>query len=322
MRAHPVEEVADQIYRVDTGLYRSGFAACYLIRSGDRLAFADTGTARALPDLLAAIQDLGLDPSHVDYVMPTHVHLDHAGGSGDLMAACPSAKLVVHPKGATHMIDPGRLIAGATDVYGEEAFARDYGGMTPIPEERVVLAQDGMQFDLAGRSLTFLDTPGHANHHGCIFDERSRGFFTGDTFGLSYRELDTDRGPLVLAPTTPVAFDPDAWLDSLDRLMAFEPRCVYLTHYGRIDHPELHVDALRKSILGLAALALAEEGRTDAERGARLRQAVTDYLIGAARDHGVSLSDERIVELLSLDIELNAQGLEIWLIRRERRAAG
>ncbi len=320
MPSHPIEEVADQIYRVDTGLYRRGFAACYLIRSGDRLAFADTGTARTVPDLLAVTRKLGLGPHHVDYVIPTHVHLDHAGGSGDLMAACANARLVVHPKGATHMIDPGRLIAGATDVYGEEAFDRDYGGLTPIPEERVTLATDGLEIDLAGRTLTFLDTPGHANHHGCIWDARTRGFFTGDTFGLSYREFDTALGPWVLAPTTPVAFDPNAWLASLDRLMTYEPRAMYLTHYGRVDRPDLLVDGLRQCIRDLTDMALAEEGQVDPGRGARLKQAVSDYFKAGARAHGVELGDERVADLLAMDIDLNAQGLEVWLIRRERRA--
>jgi glyoxylase-like metal-dependent hydrolase (beta-lactamase superfamily II) len=321
MSAEQFQEIADQVYRIDTGLYRSGFAACYMIRAGDRLAFADTGTARTVPALLAGVARLGLTPEHVDYVMPTHVHLDHAGGSGDLMAACPNARLVVHPKGATHMIDPGRLIAGATEVYGEEAFGRDYGGLTPVPEERTILATDGMQIDLAGRMLTFVDTPGHANHHGCIWDSRTRGFFTGDTFGLSYREFDSARGPWVLAPTTPVAFDPDAWLQSLDRLMTFNPQAMYLTHYGRIDRPDLLVDGLRQCIRDLAALALAEEGRADPERGARLKAAVADYLLRSARAHGVELPDDTIADLLAMDTELNAQGLEVWLIRREKRGA-
>lgn len=321
MPAEPFQEIADQIYRIDTGLYRRGFAACYLIRAGDRLAFADTGTARAVPRLLAAVASLGLTPDHVDYVMPTHVHLDHAGGCGDLMAACPNARLVVHPKGAAHLIDPGRLVAGATEVYGEEAFGRDYGGLTPVPKARVILAEDGMQIDLAGRSLTFVDTPGHANHHGCIYDARTRGFFTGDTFGISYREFDSARGPWVLAPTTPVAFDPDAWQQSLDRLMAFNPQAMYLTHYGRLDRPELLVDGLRQCIRDLTALGLAEEGQADPERGARLRAAIVDYLLGKARAHGVELEDGAIADLLALDIELNAQGLEVWLIRRERRRA-
>jgi len=318
----PFQEIADQVYCIETGLYRHGLAACYLVRSADRLAFVDTGTARAVPGLLQVIAALGLGPEHVDYVIPTHVHLDHAGGAGDLMQACPQAGLIIHPRGAPHMIDPTRLIAGATAVYGADAFARDYGGLTPVAETRIELAWDGMGIDLAGRTLTFFDTPGHANHHGCLFDSATRGCFTGDTFGISYREFDGPAGPWLFAPTTPVAFDPEAWLQTLDKLMGLTPRSMYLTHYGRLDRPEDLVGDLRRSIRDMAEVALQEEGRDDPDRAARLKAAVADRLMAAARAHGVGLDAGRMAELLALDTELNAHGLDVWLKRRERQTGG
>ena len=311
-------EVADQVFRIETGLYRHGLAACYLVRAGNRLAFVDTGTTHTVPHLLQFIGALGLTPAQVDYVIPTHVHLDHAGGTGALMAACPGARLVIHPKGAPHMIDPTRLIAGASAVYGADAFARDYGRLTPVPAERVIAAADGQTFDLGGRLLTFFDTPGHANHHGCIFDTQTRGYFTGDTFGISYREFDQAAAPWLFAPTTPVAFDPDAWLATLDKLMALEPQAMYLTHYGRVDHPALLVDGVRESIRAMAAIALAEQDHADAERPGRLKEAVSQHLVASAREHGVDMEHGRILELLALDTELNAQGWEVWLQRRAR----
>jgi glyoxylase-like metal-dependent hydrolase (beta-lactamase superfamily II) len=314
------QEVADGVYCIETGLYRHGLAACYLVRSGDRLAFVDTGTANSLPLLLAVIERLGLTPAHVDYVIPTHVHLDHAGGAGALMAHCPRAELVVHPKGAPHLIDPAKLTAGAAAVYGAEAFEQAFGALTPVPAERVVAAEDAMVIDLAGRLLTFLDTPGHANHHGCIFDDRSGGCFTGDTFGISYRELDTADGPWIFAPTTPVAFDPEAWQASLDKILEFAPTAVFLTHYGRVDHPQAVEDDLRRSIREQAAIALAEEARGPEGRGERLREAVAEHLVGEARRHCGHLDEARVRELLAVDTELNAQGLEVWLARRARRA--
>lgn len=318
MSTAPYQHFDDGIYCLETGLYRHGLAACYLVRSADRLAFIDTGAANSVPGLLGVIAELGLTPEHVDYVIPTHVHLDHGGGAGTLIAACPNARLVIHPKGATHMIDPSRLTAGSAAVYGEDAFARDFGALTPVPEERIIIAQDGDTFDLAGRTLKFIDTPGHANHHGCIYDETSRAFFTGDTFGISYREFDTAAGPWLFAPTTPVAFDPDAWLASLDKLMAYAPQAMYLTHYGRVQHPADLVDDLRASIRALADIALAEEENADPDRESRIKSAVLAYLVAGARAHGVTLSDDAIAELLSLDTELNAQGLEVWLKRRAK----
>lgn len=313
-------EIADQVFRIETGLYRHGLAACYLVRAGDRLAFVETGTAYTTPHLLEFIATLGLTPDHVDYVIPTHVHLDHAGGAGDLIAACPNARLVVHPKGAPHMIDPTRLIAGASAVYGEASFKRDYQHLIPVPAERVIAAADGQEFDLGGRTLVFLDTPGHANHHGCIWDPQTRGCFTGDTFGISYREFDQAHAPWLYAPTTPVAYDPEAWFQTLDKLMALKPQAMYLTHYGRVDHPERLVDGLRESIRALTAIALAEEGHDDTGRLDRLREAVSRQLVASARDHGVDMEHGQIRELLAVDTDLNAQGLEVWLKRRARPA--
>ncbi len=314
-------DLGDGIICVETGLYRHGLAACYLVREGDRVAFVDTGTTHTVPWLLEILAELGLGPGNVDYVIPTHVHLDHAGGSGALMRQCPNATLIVHPKGAPHLIEPSRLAAGATAVYGPEAFAKDFGELVPVPAERVVIAEDGHVVELAGRRLVFVDTPGHANHHGCVWDERSRGFFTGDTFGISYRELDTAAGPFLFAPTTPVAFDPEAWLASLDKLMSHRPRAMYLTHYCRITAPERLVDDLRHSIRALADLALAEEAGPTEGREDRLRAAVGNRLVADARAHGCALDETRIRELLAVDTALNAQGLEVWLKRRARRGA-
>src|SRR5690606_23693744 len=148
-----------------------------------------------------ALEAAGLTPADVDWLILTHVHLDHAGGAGELMACLPNARLVVHPRGARHMIDPSKLWAGALAVYGEEEMQRSYGTLRPIPAERVVEAPDGHVVELAGRALRCLDTPGHARHHNAIHDEPSGCVFTGDTFGLSYRELDSARGPFVI-PTT------------------------------------------------------------------------------------------------------------------------
>ncbi|MBK5941928.1 MBL fold metallo-hydrolase [Halochromatium roseum] len=313
------QAVADGVFCIETGLYRDGLAACYLIRERDRLAFVDTGTTKSMPGLLGVIKDLGLTPEHVDYVIPTHVHLDHAGGAGTLMAACPNATLITHPKGAPHLIDPAKLTAGASAVYGEDAFARDFGALAPVPEARVIAANDGQTFDLAGRQLRFIHTPGHANHHGCIFDEGSSGLFTGDTFGISYREFDTATGPWLFAPTTPVAFDPDAWQQSLDRMLAFEPVAAFLTHYCRIDAPARQVDQLRRSVRDLATIALEYADEPQPARKDRIKDAITAHLLSDARAHGCTLDEPHMRELLAVDLELNAQGLEVWLQRREKR---
>ena len=317
----PFDDLGNGIYCVDTGYGRPRMAACYVVTEGKAAAFVDTGTAYTAPALLALLEHLGYSADQVEYVIPTHVHLDHAGGSGQLMAACPRATLVVHPKGAPHMIDPSRLAAGATAVYGEALFRRDFGTLEPVAENRCIAAADGQSFSLDGRELVFIDTPGHANHHGCIWDARSRGFFTGDTFGIAYPDLHGNGGPWLFAPTTPVAFDPPAWHQSVNRLMAFAPERMYLTHFGEIPATAELAAQLHDSIDALAGLA-ENNATAPRDRPAVLRTKVDELLVAQARSHGAGLGDERIRQLLAVDIDLNAQGLEVWLVRQEKRRAG
>jgi glyoxylase-like metal-dependent hydrolase (beta-lactamase superfamily II) len=310
------EDLGHGISAIDTGFHRPLFDASHLIVERGRAAFVDVGTHHSAPQLLSALDAAGLRPEAVDYVIVTHVHLDHAGGAGRLLQSLPRARLVVHPRGARHMVDPSRLWAGASAVYGEETMQRTYGEAVPVPAERVTEAPDGFRVELAGRPLVFLDTPGHARHHFCVWDEASRGMFTGDTFGLAYPELASERGALLLPTTTPVQFEPEPLKASIDRLVGFSPQALYLTHYSRVTGVERHAAQLHGRIDQLVALGRAADGAPD--RGARLRQGVRELFLGWAREHGTPLPAEAVADLLALDVELDAQGLEAWLDRRRR----
>ncbi len=310
------EDLGHGITAIDTGFHRPLFDASHLLVENGRAAFVDVGTAFSVPRLLSELAARGLPPAAVDYVILTHVHLDHAGGAGQLMQQLPGARLVVHPRGARHMIEPSKLWAGATAVYGEEAMRRSYGALVAVPAERVIEAGEGFRVELAGRPLLFLDTPGHARHHVCVWDETSRGLFTGDTFGLSYRELASEQGAFILPTTTPVQFEPDALKASIDRLVALGPEAVYLTHYSRVTDAERLASTLRRQVDELVALARAEQGKPD--RAARLRRGVAERFLAWAGEHATPLPAERVLELLALDVELNAQGLEVWLDRDQR----
>ncbi|HJV62437.1 MAG TPA: MBL fold metallo-hydrolase [Albitalea sp.] len=308
---------ADGIHVIDTGFQRPCFDASYLVVEKGRGAFVDTGTNHSVPRLLAALQALGLQREDVDFVIATHVHLDHAGGVGLLMSELPAARLIVHPRGARHLIDPSQLMEGARAVYGAEEVRRSYGDVIGVPAERVVTTEDGMTLDFAGRTLRFLDTPGHARHHHCIWDERSRGCFTGDTFGLSYPEFDTDRGPYVLPTTTPVQFEPEALRASVQRLLSFAPRRMYLTHYGAVaDVPRLG-EMFLEQLDAVVALGDALDARPG--RDAALRRGLGELYLQRLRAHGCTLPDAQVLELLAMDIELNAQGMGIWLDKRAAR---
>jgi glyoxylase-like metal-dependent hydrolase (beta-lactamase superfamily II) len=311
-----LEDLGHGITAIDTGFQRPFFDASHLVVENARAAFVDVGTAFSVPALLAALDARGVPREAVDHVILTHVHLDHAGGAGQLMQALPTARLVVHPRGARHMIDPAKLWAGASEVYGAETMRRTYGELVPVPAERVVEAPDGFTLELGGRPLVFLDTPGHARHHACVWDETSRSMFTGDTFGLSYRELAGSRGAFILPTTTPVQFEPEALKASIDRLVSYGPRAMLLTHYSRVDEVSRLAAELRLRIDELVAVGRAVSGTKD--RASRLRAGVRELFLGWARDHGTPLPPERVEELLALDVELNAQGIEVWLDRPRR----
>ncbi|HEU0276214.1 MAG TPA: MBL fold metallo-hydrolase [Rhodanobacteraceae bacterium] len=301
------------IHVIDTGFQRARFDAAYLVVEGAHAAFIDCGTNHSIPRLLAVLDAQGLTPARVDWLILTHVHLDHAGGAGELMAQLPNARLVVHPRGARHMIDPSKLWAGAAAVYGEAEMQRSYGQLRPVPAARVVEAPDGFEVKLAGRVLRCLDTPGHARHHNAIHDPQSGCVFSGDTFGLSYREFDTDQGPFIIPTTSPVQFDPDALHASIRRLVALEPAAICLTHFGPVTDVERLADELHATIDEMVALAhrLADAR----ERHTKLVAALAELYVEQAHRHGCALSGAAVRTLLAIDTELNAQGLEVWLDR-------
>ena len=313
-----VDALDHGIHVIDTGFQRPRFDASYLVVEGGRAAFVDTGTNHAVPRLLAALEALGLAREAVDYVIPTHVHLDHAGGAGLLMQALPAARLVVHPRGAPHLIEPARLMAGARAVYGDAEVERSYGELVAVPLERVLQTRDGLTLELAGRPLRFLDTPGHARHHHCIWDEASRGFFTGDTFGVSYEELSTPRGRWALLATPPVQFEPEALRTSIERLLTHTPACMYLTHYGRVASvprlAALLLEELEESV-GFASGVAAGPARE-----AELKEGLAQIHWRSLQREGSTLALDEVRERLALDIELNAKGIAIWLDRRARAA--
>ena len=300
------------IYAFDSGYIRPQLTAIHLIVENNRVAVVDTASNACLPRALEALQILGLSPTSVDYVFLTHVHLDHAGGAGAMMQAFPEARLVVHPRGAPHMADPAKLFAAVQAVYGAEEAHRLYGDLLPVPADRILAAGDGYHFDLAGRTLICLETPGHARHHLCLHDPRSHCLFTGDIFGLSFRALDVDGRPSVIPTTTPTQFEPAVMHASVDRILAYQPRALYLTHFSQVtDIARLGADLHR---LIDAHLVVAERERdAGPERGVRILTGLWALMDAEATRQGWRLNADQRRAVLGMDIELNAQGLDYWL---------
>lgn len=312
-----LQEFEHGITAVDTDYVRPRLDASHVIVRDGRAAFVDTGTTHSVPRLLTALETLGVDRADVDYVFLTHVHLDHAGGAGELMHQLPNAKAMVHFRGAAHLVDPAKLIAGTQAVYGEAEFRRLYGKIPPIPAERIQEVADGSRLRLGGSELLFIHTPGHALHHYCIVDEESSSIFTGDTFGLSYRVFDTAKGAFIFPATTPVHFDPAQAHASLDRIMGFGPEAVFLTHYSRVtDLPRLAEDMHE----GIDAHVRIAESLKDAgeARLEKMKQKLRAYLVQRVREHGCTLDQNTVDTWLEMDVDLNAKGLNVWLDRVKR----
>jgi len=300
------------IYAVDAGYIRPHLVAIHLMVENGQAMVVDTASNACLPQTLAALDALGLSPADVAYVFLTHIHLDHAGGAGAMMQAFPEARLIVHPRGVRHMADPAKLFAAVQAVYGEAEAHHLYGELLPIAEERIIAASDGYAFDLNGRPLVCLDTPGHARHHLCLHDSRSNSLFTGDIFGLSFRELDVEGRPSVIPTTTPTQFEPAIMHQSVDRIRSFQPDALYLTHFSRVQDVQRLGDDLHRLIDAHVEIA-ERERQSGPEREARILAGLWALMADEAQRQGWRLPVEQWREVLKMDIELNAQGLDFWL---------
>ncbi len=318
--AGDVEQVAPGVYCLDTGLFGPRRVAAWLVGQPGAWAFVDCGPGRCAPRLLAALGRLDIDPGEVAYVLPTHVHLDHAGGAGALLAALPRARLLAHARGVRHLVDPAALWAGAVGVYGEALLLEHYGALVPVPEARIAAVSDGMTVALGSRTLRFVDSPGHARHHYAVWDEASRSLFAGDTFGLCYRELDSPAGPYVLPSTSPVQFEPEAWPATLDAFIALEPLRVCVAHYGVVPDPAPRAQDLRRRLADYARIG--RELAQQPDRHARLVRALRTAAHAELRALGSPARAARIDAILDLDLDLNATGIEVWLDRAAARHGG
>lgn len=309
-------DIGNGITAIDTEYARPMQDASHLIVHDGRGAFVDTGTNASVPLLLDALRQRKLAVDDVDFVFLTHVHLDHAGGAGLLMQQLPNAQCVVHPRGAPHMLNPEKLIKGTEGVYGVERTREMYGEIVPIDGDRVLVPEDGQWIGFNGRHMQVLFTEGHARHHYCLHDPASRGVFTGDSFGVSYRELDTAAGEFIFPTSTPASFDPVEAHRAVDRIMSCEPEQLYLTHYSRVQNLPRLAKAMHAGIDAYEKMALDCSDADD--RQAALEAAMYDYLSEGLIDHGFTGGEEAMRAILAIDVELNAAGLVAWLARQDR----
>ncbi len=300
------------IYAVD--VYDQGVpgrTSCYFIVAGT-VALIETGPSPGVDHLTAALKHLKIPPEQVKHIIVTHVHLDHAGGAGIMARKLPEAKVYVHPKGARHLIDPSRLIAGAKAVYGER-FDDFFGEVLPVPEKRVHTPEDGVTLDLGdGRILTFIHAPGHARHHFVLHDPLSRGVFSGDALGVRFSALSELLGRDFILPSTPPSdFDPALSVETMKRVSEFGVENIYFTHFGKA----AGAGAVISRNIELTGVFEAVGRRVLASGGrpGDIKEALWKLVMSKLEGYGIADREHPALRFLAFETELNAAGITHFL---------
>lgn len=306
MQAKQPIHLDNRIYLIDGfDLGKPERTGTYVIDEQE-LTLIETGPSPSIKYVKKGLDSLGFSLDQVKYIIVTHIHLDHAGGVGLLIKDCPNAQVVVHPKGARHLVDPKRLAAGARAVYGD-SFAELFDPVVPVPEEKLLIKGEGDELVIGPEcTLEFLDTPGHAKHHFSIYDPVSNGIFTGDTVGIRYDQLIRDGINFFLPSTSPNHFDPEAMQQAINRIRDLHVDRIYYGHFGMtksigeaLDQASLWLDVF----VGEGEKIFAA-GEGYAELATRLLYRVKEYLrtLNVPDDHDV-------YNLINLDMQVSALGI-------------
>jgi glyoxylase-like metal-dependent hydrolase (beta-lactamase superfamily II) len=279
------------------------------------LTIIETGPSRSVPHIIKGLETIGRTLEEVQYIIVTHIHLDHAGGAGLLLKDCLNAKVVVHPRGLRHLIDPERLIAGAKAVY-RDAFEELFAPILPIPEERLMVMSDGDTLQIGrDRILQFLDTPGHAKHHFSIYDSFSKGVFTGDTIGVRYDGLSEFGGDIYLPSTSPNQFDPNDMLQSIDKLKKLDLERIYFGHFGVSSEPEIVFEDVSEWLMRFMEVGqrVFEEENNPFKLASALNNMVKEAV---SRTRSIPQNHD-FYKILSLDMQVCAMGIMDYLNRQQ-----
>jgi len=306
-------DLGHNIYLIDSHFMGvTQLAGSYVIND-KQLTLIETGPSPSVPYILEGLDALNLKPESIEYIIVTHIHLDHSGGAGVLLEHCPKARVVVHPRGARHLADPSRLIESAKMVYKDD-FTRLFHPIKHVPEERLIIKQDGETLSIGpDRTLQFIDTPGHARHHFSIYDAKSKGIFSGDSFGIRYPRLEAMGGELYLPVTTPNQFDPDAMKDSIERMMALGIERIYLGHFGMVEK----VGEVRRQVLSWLDLYVSEGERAYAQNlpVEHLADRLLERTMADQKDIDIK-SNKELYTNMKGDALLSAMGIYDYLSKR------
>ena len=303
------EPDSNGIITLDTHYINRGIAAAYLIESEGKYALIETGTAPQIDQMLAQLERADVDLSAIELIIPTHVHLDHAGAVGHWANLLPNAHVFCHPRGLKHLVDPSALEASARSVYGE-AFNTLYGTLRPVPTDQISVLDDGESLTLNGRQLMAHHMRGHANHHLCIWDEHSYSWFTGDAFGISYAHLRKGSWPFSLPATTPTQFDPELACEAIDALCAKNPQWIYPTHFGGMPFDLRTAETLKSQLKAYAQVNKPEDALK------AIRAITHEHLLATMGREDA----EQCLTALAADLELNTQGVVYRMQRIKQKS--
>lgn len=312
------EKIRDHLFCIDA--YDLGLpnrTSSYLIKD-DKIALIETSASPSVPYILKALEELHISPEEIDYLILTHIHLDHAGGAGVFMQLCPNAKVYVHPKGVRHLVDPSRLITSAKSVYGEK-FDAIFGEILPIAEEKFHAVDHEESLNLGSSILTFYHTKGHANHHISIYDSLSNGMFVGDTTGVFYPDMIKEHFDVILPSTSPNQFDPDLMEESIQLYEKIRPGIIYFGHYGAYSNPEFAYEEVRRYLpIFVQAGRQAMQEENDFTKQVNLtEQLLTDNLFNELQLKGLP-EDHPVFKVIPLDLAVSAMGIIDYLTKAEQ----
>ncbi|WP_087974432.1 MBL fold metallo-hydrolase [Oceanobacillus rekensis] len=306
MREKDPIRLDDRIHLIDGfDLDVSNRTGTYVINE-ENLTLVETGPSPSVKYIKAGLSALGHSLDKVKYIIVTHIHLDHAGGAGLLIRECPNAKIVVHPRGERHLIDPKKLASGARAIYGD-SFSELFDPITSVPADRLLVKGEGDVLEIGPEcTLEFWDTPGHAKHHFSIYDPVSNGMFTGDTVGVRYEQLVPSGVDLFLPSTSPNHFNPNDMEASIQRIQNKKLHRIYYGHFGMTEKTEEALNQVSEWLevymeVGEQAIV---EGRGYDTISQRLLERIRTYL----REKGID-DEHEVYILINLDLQVGALGI-------------
>ena len=305
-------QVANRLFLLDTQFGIAERVAAYLINEpGAGAALVDCGGTKSVPHILAALQQHGVATYEVQYILATHVHIDHAGGVGELLKFLPNARVLAHPSAIKHLVNPAKLMQSTVMVYGQEAVDNHIGAMVPVPPERIEAVSDYQTIYLGTRALQFIDTPGHAYHHYVVWDATTSTVIAGDTYGNSYANCACPQGYVFTTPAVPTQFDPPAWRASLVKLAALSAENAAVAHFG------IYSDTARITAQLTEQLHFIESFATELDPKAtdlseQIEQSLYAHYHQLWQQHGC-YEDVRSVLSASRDLRMVISGIAYWL---------